>query len=262
MAAVENPENLDGELYTYANGFRFTGWGYSEDGTTLKEWKETNPVNEDLTLYATWDYDRFDFLNSDNAFDPSGTKTNLISGKYLDALQTGLTDDQWAEVASFMNSKWSGSCFGMSALYCLRYAGRIDPAKFQSGAAVLHDFTAPVRSNEVWNLINYYFIQQARPESSGFTSSDNWQMYEDHKANGRNNARYAYPDLIADGTYSRCLVEDLTHSKQPSIICFYLIIRMVIIMAGMRSLGWIAPLLPMAIASPSGTRMTIRKMTP
>lgn len=198
----------------YANGFRLMGWGYTEDGTTLKEWKATDTVKSNLTLYALWDYDRFNFGNDYDSFDPLKSGTYAITDEYLEALKDGLSPEQWGPVESRMNSKWKGSCFGMSVLYCLRYAGRIDPGKFQANATVLYDFDAPIKSSEIFNLVNYYHLQQRRPESSGNSG------YSDHEKSARNNACYYFDELVDDGSYSKCLVEDLTHYDTPSVICF------------------------------------------
>lgn len=39
----------------------------------------------------------------------------------------------------------------------------MDPGYFQSGAEYLFDLATPASSQTVFNLVNYYFLQQATP---------------------------------------------------------------------------------------------------
>lgn len=146
--------------FTAPDGYRFLGWCYTPDGNLSNLWNEDNPVSTDITLYAVGEVDRFSFLTTASAF---GRSNYVITGKYLEALQSSLNAAEWASVSALMNSNWGGSCYGMSALYCLRWADRMDPGYFQSGAEYLFDLATPASSQTVFNLVNYYFLQQATP---------------------------------------------------------------------------------------------------
>lgn len=195
------------------NGYRCLGWYYSSNGSNFNLWSESNPVTQDMTLYAKWDYDRFSFSNHDSSF--GSNKTYAITGKYLDALRVGLNSANWAKIQAKMDDSWHGSCFGMSVIYCLCATGRLDPAVFQNidssalrnNGNYLYDFVAPKDNMTVWNLVNYYFLQQHRPESNT-------------PGAGRNNASTYWPNLLENGEYSRCLVEDLMSTGKPSEISF------------------------------------------
>ena len=198
---VHGGETVDAPEEPLLDGYRFMGWYVDEQ--TL--WDFSEPVTEDMTLFAAWDYDRFCFSNSTSAF---GTgRTYEVTGKYLEALKSGLSSAAWALVNREMMSQWGGSCFGMSAVYTLRYAGELHPGAFQAGADVLYDLAKPTESETTANLINYYHLQQLRPESSG-------------EEPDRNNAYYYIPEWAIDGTYARYLVEELEQTKQPVLICF------------------------------------------
>lgn len=173
------------------DGYRCTGW---YNGNT--KWTNSTPVTSDVTLYARWDYDRFNFLNAGSAF--GSGKKHTVTGQYLQALQESVPSQNWGRVQDYMDDEWNGSCYGMSALYCLRAADRIDPAKFQNGANVLYDFPKPIQSATTRNLIEYYYLQQATP----------------HGSNG------FYPSKFENHEYNRQLVELLTAGNGPVLISF------------------------------------------
>lgn len=58
------------------NGLIFKGWGYSEDGKTLKVWDSDRAVTTDLTLYAIWE-------------EPS-TQVAIVDGKGYGTLQAAV----------------------------------------------------------------------------------------------------------------------------------------------------------------------------
>ena len=181
--------------FTAPDGYRFLGWCYTPDGNLSNLWNEDNPVSTDITLYAVGEVDRFSFLNTASAF---GRSNYVITGKYLEALQSSLNAAEWASVSALMNSNWGGSCYGMSALYCLRWADRMDPGYFQSGAEYLFDLATPASSQTVFNLVNYYFLQQATP----------W------------GAASYYPNQQVTGKYNADLVSALSGGSGPVLISF------------------------------------------
>lgn len=181
--------------FTAPDGYRFLGWCDTPDGNLSNLWNEDSPVSTDITLYAVSEVDRFSFLNTASAF---GRSNYVITGKYLEALQSSLNAAEWASVSALMNSNWGGSCYGMSALYCLRWADRMDPGYFQSGAEYLFDLATPASSQTVFNLVNYYFLQQATP----------W------------GAASYYPNQQVTGKYNADLVSALKSGSGPVLISF------------------------------------------
>ncbi len=197
---VEKGKSISNLPVIAAAGARFMGWGFSTDGKTLQAWKEDYTVPGDLTLYAMWEYDRLSFLNSELKFFKSVRPSNnyAITGKYLTTLRNSLSDEDWPAVSQLMMSSWEGSCYGMSAVHCLRYVDRIDPAKVQSGASSLYDLKAPASSQEVFNLVNYYFLQQRTPwGSTAF-----------------------YPKRYVEGEYNKQLVNTMSGTSNPVLISF------------------------------------------
>lgn len=172
---VNGGQTIDAPEEPLLDGYRFVGWYVDEQ--TL--WDFDMPVTEDMTLFAGWDYDRFNFTNSSSAF--GSGRTYEITGKYLEALQTGLDAAAWEVVSRRMSGEWGGSCYGMSTLFSLRYAGRIDPGYFQSGADVLYDLAKPVSSETVFNLINYYHLQQATPHGGTYIFRDRYSNRTDNQ---------------------------------------------------------------------------------
>lgn len=172
---VNGGQTIDAPEEPLLDGYRFVGWYVDEQ--TL--WDFDMPVTEDMTLFAGWDYDRFNFTNSLPAF--GSGRTYEITGKYLEALQTGLDAAAWEVVSRRMSGEWGGSCYGMSTLFSLRYAGRIDPGYFQSGADVLYDLAKPVSSETVFNLINYYHLQQATPHGGTYIFRDRYSNRTDNQ---------------------------------------------------------------------------------
>ena len=172
---VNGGQTIDAPEEPLLDGYRFVGWYVDEQ--TL--WDFDMPVTEDMTLFAGWDYDRFNFTNSSSAF--GSGRTYEITGKYLEALQTGLDAAAWEVVSRRMSGEWGGSCYGMSTLFSLRYARRIDPGYFQSGADVLYDLAKPVSSETVFNLINYYHLQQATPHGGTYIFRDRYSNRTDNQ---------------------------------------------------------------------------------
>lgn len=145
-----------------ASGATFKGWGWLADGKTLTAWKAEDPVTGDLTLYAMWELageDTYSFSNSDDAFD-----TYRITGTYFDYL----TEDVGPTWKGYMEedylgdgAEWGGSCFGMSAVYCMARGGVMDLSVFQSGTRTLRGLKVPRQSQNVQDLINFYMMAQS-----------------------------------------------------------------------------------------------------
>lgn len=148
-----------------ASNAEFLGWGYSTDGKTLVEWKAEYPVTSNLTLYAMWEVsgeDTYDFSNSDSAF-----ADYRITGAYFDFL-TEDVGSTWKGymVEDFIESQgkpveWGGSCFGMSAVYCMARGGTIDLGVFQRGTTTLRGLKTPRQSQNIQDLINFYMMAQS-----------------------------------------------------------------------------------------------------
>lgn len=165
---VERGKTVDLPVLTASNA-NFLGWGYSTDGKTLTEWKAEYPVNSDLTLYAIWESkeDTYSFDNDDDAF-----ANYKITDVYFDYLMgDSLTwkesiYKQFFEDDEGNEAKWGGSCFGMSAVYCMARGGTIDLSVFQSGAATLQALKTPRQSQNIQDLINFYMIAQTTGAAS------------------------------------------------------------------------------------------------
>lgn len=145
-----------------ASGAEFKGWGHTTDGKTLTEWKAGYTVTGDLTLYAIWevsDEDTYNFSNSDSAFD-----NYKITEAYFDFLteDVGPTwKDCIRETFYGEDVKWGGSCFGMSAVYCMARGQAIDLSVFQSGTTTLRGLKTPRQSQNIQDLINFYMMAQS-----------------------------------------------------------------------------------------------------
>ncbi len=153
-------------------GHKFMGWALA-DGT-LWVWRNSadsfetrGPITEDITLYGVWDPpfgtdDTFSFGNwsADEGKEQYFNPTYMISAPYLNFLLAGEDAQHQGWIRDHADNGWGGSCFGMSAVYALKYAGEIDPGVFQSGAELLQDLDWPSRSDGVNDLINFYHLAQ------------------------------------------------------------------------------------------------------
>lgn len=186
-----------------ASNAEFLGWGYSTDGKTLVEWKAEYPVTSNLTLYAMWEVsgeDTYDFSNSDSAF-----ADYRITGAYFDFLteDVGSTWKGYME-EDFIESQgkpveWGGSCFGMSAVYCMARGETIDLSVFQRGTTTLRGLKTPRQSQNIQNLINFYMMAQSTIAGS--------------------RAKSTYLSLEQTARYKK-IVSDLTAEKGFSVLGF------------------------------------------
>lgn len=83
-----------------------------------------------------------------------------ITGDYYDILFDGLEEDERQRTKDYMKKSWDGSCFGMSCVLSLVWAGNLDIGFFQGNARCLHDLFYPKDSETTFNLINYYHLMQ------------------------------------------------------------------------------------------------------
>ena len=186
-----------------ASNAEFKGWGYSTDGKTLTEWKAEYPVTSNLTLYAMWEVsgeDTYNFSNSDSAF-----ANYRITDTYFDFLteDVGSTWKGYMEEA-FIESQgkpveWGGSCFGMSAVYCMARGETIDLSVFQRGTTTLRGLKTPRQSQNIQDLINFYMMAQSTKAGS--------------------HAKSIYLNLEQTKRYQK-IVSDLTAEKGFSVLGF------------------------------------------
>ena len=99
--------------------------------------------------------DTYSFNNDTPYFD-----SWKITQKYFDFLADG-TPWKAEMVNTFYKGKWGGSCFGMSAVYCMARGGAIDLSVFQSGTTTLRGLKAPKQSQNIQDLINFYMMAQS-----------------------------------------------------------------------------------------------------
>lgn len=153
-------------------GHTFEGWALA-DGTmwiyrnSNGNWTTAGTITEDITLYAVWDppFDTDDTFSFGNwgvnpGQEPYFNETYQISSSYLNYLLAGEDTLHQGWIRDLADDKWGGSCFGMSSVYALKYAGELDPGVFQSGAELLLDLEYPSRSDSVNDLINFYQLSQ------------------------------------------------------------------------------------------------------
>ncbi|MDR1299611.1 MAG: hypothetical protein LBJ84_05100 [Oscillospiraceae bacterium] len=118
--------------------------------------------------------DTFRFANITSDFFSGSAGTYRVTGDYyahlLDtpglsgAIRSGGMSTTWKQyLIDAMNTRWTGSCFGMSAVLSLARAGALEPSFFQPGAQNLYRLAAPKNSATVTNLINYYHLLQSTP---------------------------------------------------------------------------------------------------
>lgn len=197
-------------FYNTYMGHQFQGWA-TEDGT-LWLWLEGNSyrsldvVTEDMTLYAVWDppFDTDDTFSFGNWSAPKGQEqyfnpTYRISEQYLNYLLAGESTPRKGFIRNYADRTWGGSCFGMSAVYALKYAGDIDPGVFQSGAEQLWDLDWPSRNDGVNDLINFYHLVQFTSDTYALNN-----YRQDHSAREVN----------------QHIVSQMQSTNQFAVICF------------------------------------------
>lgn len=150
----------------YGGIHRVAGWA-TEDGTA---WNFQKGITQDMTLYAIWEpkmetvdpavEDTFQFGNSD-----SYINNYTISKNYLEYLTENEPTSYADRINALHGQSWGGSCFGMSAVYCMGRANQIGLSTFQSGAKRLWDLSAPNQSQNIQDLINFYMLSQCTKSS-------------------------------------------------------------------------------------------------
>lgn len=108
--------------------------------------------------------DTFQFDNSRTYF-----SSYRINNTYLTYLKGNEPRSYQAYIDQMNNRTWQGSCFGMSAVYCMARSGGIDLSVFQPDAEHLRDLAAPNRTQGVQDLVNYYMMTQCTREVSDYT---------------------------------------------------------------------------------------------
>jgi uncharacterized repeat protein (TIGR02543 family) len=139
--------------------------------------------------------DTFRFSNITSDFFSGSAGTYRVTGDYyahlLDtpglsgSIRSGGMPTTWKQyLIDAMNTRWTGSCFGMSAVLSLARAGALEPSFFQPGARNLNQLAAPKNSATVTNLVNYYHLLQSTPITNrtmqySATESDNIKYVAD-----------------------------------------------------------------------------------
>ncbi|MBR5683267.1 MAG: hypothetical protein IKW96_08315 [Ruminococcus sp.] len=109
--------------------------------------------------------DNWSFSNSSENFGD----TYFMGSEYWNKLMDGLKNTEKERIINNVKyAPWAGSCYGMATTSVLASRGVMQPDKWQSDAASLHDIAGPP-TNDVKSLINYYFALQ-------FTDHTNQRM--------------------------------------------------------------------------------------
>ena len=158
-------------------GYTYLGWAVKPDAA--EGVKTLTPVS-DATYYAlwrgnqsfVWGRDNWKFNNSKKpiGFFDGISFREQISPAYLGILKRQLTPSAYAIVfngsfgkAAWLDRKWDGSCYGMSAVALLSKNGYLPYGDYKPSASCLYDLqlTDKHNGNEVCSLINYYQMLQA-----------------------------------------------------------------------------------------------------
>lgn len=139
-----------------------TGTGNYTDSVTL-----TFAIKEPQKSQFTWGTDNWNFNNSAPKYFPKSTYKDHISDDYLNVFKNNLTNSEYflifeSDTSWNINSKWSGSCYGMSSLTLLAKEGLLPFGSFQAGATKLTDLASPVNNKDVSSLITYYQLLQVK----------------------------------------------------------------------------------------------------
>lgn len=152
-------------------GYDLQDWVSGEwEGNTLhvtERWTDGKIVTKDVEICIWWKImpsteDTYNFGNDDTAFE-----NYKITQAYFDFLTEGtswkasMKDDYYNYTNPKTGKRWGGSCFGMSAVYCMAKGGAIDLGVFQSGATTLRALKTPRQSQNIQDLINFYMMAQS-----------------------------------------------------------------------------------------------------
>jgi len=110
--------------------------------------------------------DTFQFSNSANYF-----SSYHVSSTYLTHLKENEPRSYQAYIGQMDGRAWQGSCFGMSAVYCLARGGGIDLWRFLPGADTLRELEAPKDSQSTQDLVNYYMLAQCTSAVSAYAGA-------------------------------------------------------------------------------------------
>ena len=163
-------------------GYIFSGW-YANPSCSGLPWFIFNlgrPVTNNITLYAKWTlngFDKYQFDNIEKDYyypekSPEGYDIRHgyeISREYYDILTKDVPYSEKQTLRSILNpiSGWEGACFGMSAVFMLKYADVLSPNFFQANADYLYDFDYPKDSPTIRSLMHYYYVLQDSSLFSG-----------------------------------------------------------------------------------------------
>ncbi|MCC8110163.1 MAG: hypothetical protein LIO74_00535 [Ruminococcus sp.] len=91
-----------------------------------------------------------------------------INSSYLYVLKENLTNSEYNTIFGYngwINQRWSGSCYGMSATTLLSLAGLLPYSDYDTSADCLNDLDYPINDSDVSSLITYYQMLQEKEKS-------------------------------------------------------------------------------------------------
>ena len=164
--------------------YNLLGWSTNPGGKGERWFNVYNnyrgkPIHSDMDFYLTQSgsvmypgIDWYNFSNSDDDFwaytEITQRRSSLLSieGLAYFSMLAGNNSMSQAEKVEYVDtifqSRWAGSCFGMSCAAAMIKAGLIDPGFFQQSAESTHALSAPLLSydrsnkNAVAGLIEFY----------------------------------------------------------------------------------------------------------
>ena len=116
--------------------------------------------------------DTFSFINCDQKYDARGGFDENRKSKLNSYYKTVFSKVYGPVMSNYIFAKyavfpWTGSCFGMSAVYALKYRGMLDVSYFQNDANCLYDLEKPIDNDDVYQMITFYhLIQDAESDFS------------------------------------------------------------------------------------------------
>ena len=142
--------------------------------TTTTTQTTTKPVNVPTKPFV-WGRDNWNFYNSSyyGDFNSVSCKEQILSS-YLDILKNNLTNSEYDAIfngyidslgyyhQAWIDEKWHGSCYEMSATTLLSQAGLLPYSKYKSGADCLYKLNKPSQNMNVSSLITYYQMLQVK----------------------------------------------------------------------------------------------------
>lgn len=137
VVSVGQPVRLP-EL-TLSQGYRFVGWGYSEDGNTLKLWDPERPVTSDLHLYAMWEQVK--------------TAVARLNGTEYSTLQEAVDLVEDGGVIEILSNESMSASVGRDVSFTLRPGGngvdRAGHAVITAGEGYAFEVTFDISTGEV-----------------------------------------------------------------------------------------------------------------